>query len=350
MNVKICRVGADRTDEWNRIAKESPHGTIFHSWDWLAIAARYSGCTLHPLIGYNKGEAVGIFPLFSMKRFGLNFVFSPPPHTALLYLGPALLSDIISMQSKKEKMYSSFQEGVNTYLEQELRPHYVQIYLAPNYSDPRFFAWSGYAVKPEYNYVSDLTEGPEELFQHLPKKRRNAIRQAQRRGMTVEMGGRKELEVIYHLMVERYREQGMAVQVPQDYLIEILETYPENLKIFVTYYEGEIVTGLIDIHYKDALLSWIGNPKPSKPISPSPNDLIQWEEIQYCSKMGITSYVQIGTAGNERLHSYYSTKFNPRLDVRFSAKKSSVFMGCIESAYTHAYKPALSHVKKSWKQ
>ncbi len=347
MIVKVCRVDEERADEWNRIINESPQGTIFHTWNWLNIAARHSGCTLHPLIGYVKNEPVGLFPLFSRRQFGLNFVFSPPPHTALLYLGPALLSDKIPLQSKRENMYSSFLDKVNEYIDQELRAHYVQIFLPPNFSDPRFFTWSGYTVRPEYNYVSDLMPGAEKLFQSLPKKKRQDITRARKRGITVKMGGKSELDAIYHLMVERYREQGRSVLVPKEYLFDILDTYPKNLKIFVTHYEGEIVSGLIDIIDKDSLLSWIGNPKPLKSISPSPNDLLLWEEIQYCCEQGISSYVTMGAAGNERLHTYYSTKFNPRLDVRFSAKKSSFFVECLESAYAHAYKPAISYVKRS---
>jgi len=347
MNVKICRADDGDADEWNRIADESPQGTIFHTWNWLKIAEKYSGFVLHPLIGYVKNDPVGLFPLFTRKRFGLNFVFSPPPHTALLYLGPALLSDTIPLQSRREMINSSFLDGVNDYINQELRAQYVQAFLPPKFSDPRPFTWSGYTVKPEYNYVSDLSPGAESLYQSLPKKKKQDIQRAQRRGITVEMGGKEELNAIYELMVERYREQGKSVLVPREYLFEILGTYPENLKIFVTYHEGEIVTGLIDIQDKDSLLSWIGNPKPLKSISPSPNDLLQWVEIQYCCQEGITSYVTMGAAGNERLHTYYSSKFNPHLDVRFSVKKCSPFMGCLESAYVNAGKPVKSFLKKS---
>ena len=58
-------------------------------------------------------------------------------------------------------------------------------------------------------------------------------------------------------------------------------TFNDNITVFVTLIEGEIVTGLIDLHYRDTLYSWIGNPKPRMPISPSPNDLMAWEIIRY---------------------------------------------------------------------
>lgn len=346
MKVKVCRVDGEMTEEWNRIANESPHGTIFHTWDWLTIAGKHSGFTLHPLIGYVNNEPVALLPLFHRKKFGLNLVFSPPPHTALLYLGPAFLFDDMQ-QSKREHIYSSFLDGVNDYIKRELNAHYVQVFLPPKLYDPRPFTWSGYTVKPEYNYVTDLSPGADYLIQSLPKKKRQDINRAYKRGIRVEMGGKKELEAIYNLMVDRYREQGRSVLVPKEYLFDIYDIYHNQIKVFVTKYEGEIATGLIDVLYKNSLHSWIGNPKPLIEISPSPNDLLLWEEIQYCCEHGFSSYVTMGAAGNERLHTYYSSKFNPDLEIRFSAKKCSSIIGCIEATYAGAYKPAKSYIKKS---
>lgn len=347
MNVELCKANAENIEEWNRLVDESPQGTIFHTWNWLTIAAKHSGYTVHPLIGYENNKPVALFPLFHMKKFGMDFVFSPPPHSALLYLGPVFLFDEKLHQSGRENVYESFLAGVNDYIKQELHAQYVQIYLPPKLLDPRPFAWSGYTVKPEYNYVTDLRIGADALMENLPKKKRQDINRAYKRGITVELGGEKELEVIYDLMVERYKEQGQLVLVPKAYLFEIYDEYADQMRIFVTKYEGQIVTGLIDVQYKNSLYSWIGNPKPSIEISPSPNDLLLWEEIKYCCEQGFTSYVTMGAAGNERLHTYYSSKFNPKLDVRFSAKKCSPIVGCAELAYTNILKPAKSYIKRS---
>ncbi|GAB7016036.1 lipid II:glycine glycyltransferase FemX [Methanogenium cariaci] len=346
MNVELYRVDRKNAGEWDEIVHESSHGTIFHTWDWLNIAATHSGFALHPLMGSVNDEPIGLLPLFQKKQFGINLVVSPPPHTALLYLGPVLRFDAVQQQSKRERLYVSFLDAINDYIRQELKAQYVQIFLPPALSDPRPFTWSGYTVKPEYSYVTDLSPGAEHLFLSLPKKKRQDINRAQKRGLTVETGGKHELEAVYNLMVDRYREQGRTVRVPKEYLCEIYDAYPENVKIFVARSEGDIVTGLIDILYENTLLSWIGNPKPLKNISPSPNDLLVWEEIQYCCKQGLTSYVTMGTAGNERLHTYYSSKFNPNLDIRFSAKKCSSFVVCMESAYTNVYKPVTSSLKR----
>lgn len=345
MNAQLECVDKTNAGEWDRIVHESPHGTIFHTWKWLEIAGTHSGFTLHPLIGYVKGEPVGLIPLFHRKICGINLVFSPPPHLSLLYLGPVLCLNSLQQQKKKEETYVSFLDCVNDYIKRQLKAQYVQIFLPPKLSDPRPFTWSGYTVKPEYNYETDVCIGPETLYSNLPKKKRQQINGSYRRGITVEIGGKEELEEVYNLMVERYSEQGRQVLVPKKYLFEIYDAYSEYFVIFVGKYQDETITGVIDINYNNSLFSWIGNPKPPKKIPSSSNDIIQWEEIKYCCREGLTSYVTMGAAGNERLHTYYSSKFNPHLDVRFSAKKCSPYVRCIESGYTSIYKPMMNYLK-----
>ena len=347
MNVELECVDGSYADEWDQIVNDSPYGTIFHTWKWLEIAANHSGFVMHPLVGYVKGEPVGLFPLFHRKVYGINFAFSPPPHVALLYLGPVLRfnDNMTKHQKRREDLYLSFFDCVNNYIKQVLKAQYIQIFLPPKLSDPRPFTWSGYSVKPEYNYETDLSSGPETLFQNLPKKKRQNINGAYKRGIIIEMGGKEEIEEIYALMVERYKEQGRRVRVPKEYLLEIYDAYNENIKVFVTKYEDEIVTGVIDIVFKNSLFSWIGNPKPRKIIPSSSNDILQWEEIQYCFRENLSSYVTMGAAGNERLHTYYSSKFNPSLDVRFSAKKCSSCVRVIESAYRGVYTPMMEFIK-----
>ena len=142
MIVKLSDVDNNNAGEWDQIVHESPHGTIFHTWDWLNIAGNHSGFTLHPLMGYVNDEPVGLFPLFQRKFFGINLVVSPPPHTALLYLGPVLCFYENYPQSKREQLYVSFLDAVNDYIKQELKGQYVQISLPPKLSDPRPFTWS----------------------------------------------------------------------------------------------------------------------------------------------------------------------------------------------------------------
>jgi hypothetical protein len=325
--------------EWESIIDGSPHGTIFHSWNWLKIIERHTGTHLYPLVGMKDGECVGVYPLFFQKKGLFNMVYSPPPRTALFYLGPVLANSDTLKQDKRETIYIEFQNSIDEFINNQLKADYILISLSPNLLDPRPFTWSGYTVEPHYDYVADLTCGADSLFQNLDKKQRQNLNRAKKRGITVELGGKTEFDTLLDLMDIRYAQQAKIVTAARGYFSDLYDIYKNELKIFVAKVEGEIVTGSIDFHYKKIHYSWIGSPKPKVPISPSPNDLVMWESVQYAIGQGCTSYVTMSAAGNKRLHSYYAAKFNPELKIRFSAKKTTMIAGILEHGYTDVIKP-----------
>jgi len=347
LSVEIRVASEKDASLWDRLVESSPHGTIFHTWKWLKIAEKHTNSRLYPLIGYKGTEPVGIFPLFFQKKTFLKMVFSPPPHVAIIYLGPVLVDYDKLKRSKREINFVEFQKQIDKFIKEELKANYISISLPPGLPDPRPFQWNGYEVEPAYEYVMDLSKGIEYIWQkNYDKKLRENINRAIRRGIYIEEGGKKELEVIYDLMIERYAEQDRIVTVPKEYLLDVYDAFSENIKIFVAKYEEEIITGTIDIYYKDKIVSWIGNPRPRVKISPSPNDLLNWEAMKYACEHSFRYYEMVGAAGNERLHSYYS-KCNPELLVRFSVKKCSFIAKCLETSYVKILKPMSARFRLS---
>jgi CelD/BcsL family acetyltransferase involved in cellulose biosynthesis len=345
MTVELHIAGNDDIREWDRISSESPHGTLFHQWNWLKIAEKYTRTRLYPLIGIKNGIPVGVFPLFFQKKGPARMVFSPPPHAAMFYLGPAMLGYNSLRQEKWEFLYADFIKSAENFIITNLRANYISIGLSPALQDPRPFTWSGYAVEPAFDYVTDLRKGADYLFQSLDKKQRQDINRAKKRGISVERGGQDEISLIMDLMTNRYEEQAKIVTLSKEYLTDIFDSYRDNITVFVTRVEGEIVTGLIDLHYQDTLYSWIGNPKPRVPVSPSPNDLMAWEAILYGCDQKFKSHVTMSAAGNERLHTYYASKFEPELSIRFNVKRTSYTSGLFEKGYTRILKPLRGKMK-----
>jgi hypothetical protein len=345
MTVEIRIAKNDDASEWDRIISMSPHGTLFHQWNWLKITQKHTRSTLYPVIGTKNGVPVGVFPLFFQKKGPFRMVFSPPPHAAIFYLGPVMVRDDSLSQEKWETRYVDFLTSVESFILNDLNANYISIAFSPALQDPRPFIWTGYTIEPAYDYVTDLSKGADYLFQSLDKKQRQDLNRATKRGITVETGGQKEIGLILDLMTNRYEEQAKIVTLPQEYLADIYGTFNDNITVFVTLVEGEIVTGLIDLRYRETLYSWIGNPKPRVPVSPSPNDLMAWEAIRYGCEQNFKSYVTLGAAGNERLHTYYASKFDPELSVRFNAKKTSFTSRVFEKGYTNILKPLRGKMK-----
>ena len=340
MTLEIRHAKKIDAQDWDSIIDRSSYGTIFHHWDWLDITQKYTGTTLIPLM-VTKGEnPVGVFPLFLKKRGIYRTVFSPPPHSGLFYLGPVLIDDGDQKQDHREMRFQDFHRAIEKVIREEIRPNYISIALPPGLTDPRSYTWSGYSVEPRYDYSTDLTLGEEILYSALSKKQRQDINRSQKRGVSVELGGKEEYVEILDLMESRYREQEKPTTIPRGYLLDLYERYKENMVIFAARYREETITGLIDLQYRNSISSWIGNPRPrmSENVG-SPNLFVGWEAIKQGCRSGCTSYVTMSAAGNERLHGYYSSQFNPSLKIRFHAKKMTFAGQILEKGYIRIIKP-----------
>jgi len=345
MTVEIRIAQKADAKEWDEINSKSPYGTIFHQWEWLKITEKHTQTTLYPLVGIKNNNPIGIFPLFFQKNGPVRMVFSPPPHAALFYLGPVMVGYDILKQERREINYFGFQNSVEKFINHDLKANYVSISLTPALQDPRPFTWSGYIVAPNYDYIIDVRMGLDHLLQALDKRGRQNLNHAKKKGITVEIGGKKEYEKILDLMEIRYAQQGKTLISPRQYYLDIYDAFKQKVKIFVAKYHGEVVTGSIDLQYKDSHYSWIGNPKPINPLSPSPNDLLIWESVRYAHEQGYKQYITMNAAGSKRLHSYYASKFNPKLNVHFTVKKNSYFTRILEKGYSSIIKPLKGKAK-----
>jgi hypothetical protein len=346
MNVEIRIANDSDAKEWDTIISQSPDGTFFHQWKWLKIAEKHTGMKLYPLIGIKDNIPIGLFPLFFQKKGPVRLVFSPPPHAAIFYLGPIIIGYDSLKQQKKEKNYHEFQNSVEHFIIHDLEANYISIILPPYLQDLRPFVWSGYSIEPQYDYITDISIGPESLLQTLDKKLRQNLNRAIKRGITVETGGKKEFEIILDLMDIRYAQQAKYVTAKRDYFLEIYDEFKDNMKIFVAKVDGEVITGNIDFQYRNGHYSWIGNPKPKNPISPSPNDLLIWESVRYAYDHGFKYYITMSAAGDRRLHEYYASKFNPELKINFLVKKTTFIAKLLEKGYSDILKPWRGRMKQ----
>jgi len=339
MPIEIKVAGNDDAALWDRLVGSSPHGTIFHTWKWLKIAEKHTNSKLYPIIGYKGTEPIGVYPLFLIKKRGVKLVFSPPPKTLLLYLGPAFVNFQKLKQSVRESLFVEFQAEVDEFIASELRGNYVRVRTSPWLLDSRPLRWAGYEVEPLYTYMIDLTKGVEHVWSNLNRKLRVSIEKTRREGVSVEMGDKEDLEFLRNALAARFEAQGFKPQKDyyKAYLHDLYETFhPQNMKIFIAKHGGERVGGLVALCYKDWAALWIGVPKTDlKGIYP--NDLALWEAIKWACEHGFKYYEEMDAGDAPRLR-HFKAKFNPELAVWFSAVKYSslVFKG-LEKAVRAVY-------------
>jgi hypothetical protein len=321
---------------WDRIVDSSPQGTLFHSWKWLRIAEKHTRTRLYPLMGIKGETVIGILPVFHMKKFGLSSVFSPPPSTAIPYLGPVIDNYGNYKQSKKESMDKNFQRSADYFIQNQLDCGFTSMALTINH-DPRPYKWSNYELVPVFDYHIDIGSDISSIWQNMDANLKGHIKRTEKSGIIIESGSKNDLVDIYNSLVRRYREQKKSVTVSKEYLLDLYDTFStDHMNIFAAKQQGETVGGISTLSYKDRVLYWIGGAKQEISHN-SPNDLAQWEAIRYANLKGYKIYEEIG-AGTERL-AEFKAKYNPKLVSRFSVKKySSFFYQYAEKGYSHGIK------------
>jgi CelD/BcsL family acetyltransferase involved in cellulose biosynthesis len=347
MTIELRTAKTDDAKEWNNLILQSPHGTPFHTWNWLKITEKHTYTKLYPLIGIQNDTPVGLFPLFFQKNGPIRMVFSPPPHAAIPSLGPVLLGYDTLRQAKWESRYVEFQKSVDNFISEELQANYVSISLPPGLGDPRPYTWSGYSADPHFDYQVDLSKGIERLYKSLNNRQRSDLAKAEKLGMTMELGSKNEYDSILDLLDVRYAEQGKIITVSREYFHEIYNTFKDDIKIIVINVDGKAATGLIFLRNRDSLLAWVGNPKPKNRISPSPNHLLYWESVKYASEQKFTYFSVMGAAGDVRLHEFYASRFNPDLKIRYDVSQYSFSIGMLEKGYANILKPLRAKIRYS---
>jgi hypothetical protein len=91
-------------ETWDTFVDESPHGLLFHKWDYITITAQHTGYRLLPYGVYKGDELVCLAPLYFRSTHGVKTLFSPPPMQAVIPYQGFILSKGFGMlkQSKRE--------------------------------------------------------------------------------------------------------------------------------------------------------------------------------------------------------------------------------------------------------
>jgi len=317
------RIAGEKDDkEWDDTVLASINGTIFHTWSWLKIVERHTKTTLYPVMAYKGNELVGLYPFFVRSHPFFKLAFSPPPGAYLLYLGPLFPGYEHLKQDKREGVYFDFLKEIDTLIFKNLGCSYSRINSSPRLYDSRPFYWQKYSVSPYYTYRIPLINGADHVLGQFDRKLRVDIKKAIREGVTVRIGEKKDLGIIHKAISRRFIEQGYKPKNYLPYLSDLFDAFsPENFKIFLAEYKEQVIGGMIALRYKDIAFLWVGVPKSNIP-GISPNDLVQWEGIQWACKNGCLYYEEMDSGEDPRLTSY-KAKYNPDIEIWYSATKYS---------------------------
>jgi lipid II:glycine glycyltransferase (peptidoglycan interpeptide bridge formation enzyme) len=310
---------------WDDTVLSSPHGMIFHTWQWLKLVELNTSTILLPMLVYKGTQLIALYPVFLQKKGFFTLAFSPPPGAYMLYLGPVIIDYESLKQDKKESVFIQIQEEIDKYLFGKNKCILSRIRTPPGLLDSRPLRWSGYRIEPLYTYRIPLAAGTKIVWENLDRKLRVDINKAVREGVTVRAGDWEDLEFIHTALFNRYLAQGFKPNDYTKYLRSLYNCfYPDNLKIFVAEYKGERAGGIITLCYHNVMFHWVGVPKSSL-VGISANDLVQWEAIKWAADHDFKQY-EIMDSGDVPQFRQFKAKWNPELIIWYSATRYSSFI------------------------
>jgi hypothetical protein len=320
MKMEVKPAEGKHLENWNEYVKKSQQGTIFHTMEWLKIAEKFSGGRLYPIIGLRGEEVVALYPVFFIRKKTIKTVFSPPPNMGIQYLGPAYIGIDGLKQDRVERILDEVHEGFETFIERDLRPNYSFVLTSPGAMDARHYIWRGYDTKPLFTYRVDLSGGVPGVWSHIQKNLRNDILRTEKKGIIIEDGNAGNLKALTGIIKDRYREQGIEFEV-DDRMVKELYTKlsPEFMGIKVVKVDGIIAGGMIIFYHKETAVHWQGSvERGHKGLALG--DMIIWNSIKTAIGKGLKT-LELGGANNKAISSFKS-KFHPKLDIYFLARKS----------------------------
>ncbi|KAB1185099.1 MULTISPECIES: GNAT family N-acetyltransferase [Haloferax] len=312
MTIEIEAFDRSRRDEWDRYVERSGDASIFHQYRALELQAKHSNSTLHPLVGFKNEQAIGLYPVFEIRKGPVKTAFSPPPNLGVPYLGPVLLGGSGIKQRKLERRRNQFIEGCTNWVNNNIDPTYTHVRVGDYYTDMRIFQWGGCTVTPKYTYNVDLDRSEEDLLLSFSRSARRNIRDGEDVASNISIGGREDLEAILALVEDRYDEQDLAFDIPSAFVRGLYDELPDGqVQPYVFKTDGEFVSGIIVLNYGKTTYRWLGGARPKGDYRVDVNDLLDWRIMCDAKDAGRVRYDLVG-ANNRRLNRYKG-KYNPEL-------------------------------------
>lgn len=320
MAISIERTDRTDRDDWNRAVERAPYTNPFHQYEALEVLADHSDTELHPLVGYNGAEPIGVFPLFASDRGRWTTALSPPWLLKSFYLGPALLNLGKMKRRKAERYRRSFVEGCLDWVDDHLDAARLKFRADPRFDDVRPFNWNGFDATPYYTYVVDLTGDPETIMDRFSRDARSNVRNTDESRYSVREGDQDAVRRIIALVADRHAIQDEPYRLTPEFVVDLYDRLPDGqIRPYVCRVDGELATGLVVLEYGDTMYRWQGGVTPDVDVPAT--DLLDWHLVRAAHERGRTRYDLIG-ANIPRLCEY-KAKFGPEVEAYYNLEKRS---------------------------
>ena len=183
-------------------------------------------------------------------------------------------------------------------------------------------------IQPRYVFRLDIKGKTEdEIFAEFHQKTRYNVRLAMKKGIEIREGTKEDLKAFHQIMKVTGKRDNFMIR-PLSYFEKMYdELAPEHLKLMMAYYNGQPVSGIIDIIYGNKIWYLYGA-SSNEHRNLMPNYLLQWEMIKYSIEHGKDMYDFRGVTGivDEKDPHYGLYRFKKGFNAKFTEFVGEVYI------------------------
>ncbi|MBE7019190.1 MAG: peptidoglycan bridge formation glycyltransferase FemA/FemB family protein [Ruminococcaceae bacterium] len=290
----VTELTKDRYEEYEEFNKNHPKGHFMQSVLWAQMKPEWKNVILICTDKNNKikgSMSVLIRPVPVIKR---TIMYSPRGPVCDLDDKETLkeLYDGIKKLAKKHKAYvfkaDPDVKSDNEVFKQNLKNAGFKI-------TPGSQTFDG--IQPCFVFRLDVSgKTEEEIFNNFQSKTRYNVRLSVKKGVTVRLGGKEDINDFQRLMEETGLRDEFVVR-PASYFEKMLEVYGDNARLYMADYEGKPIAGTLAIYYGNKVWYLYGA-SGNAYRNVMPNYQLQWEMIRWSIEKGCDIYDFRGVPGD----------------------------------------------------
>ncbi|MGT2425268.1 GNAT family N-acetyltransferase [Amnibacterium kyonggiense] len=191
----ISFIRARSEEEWDAALADDESATPFHEWSWLQLQSELTGDRLIPLVVFEGGEPIGVFPIFTRRELAIRSLPSTFP-----YLGPTVTGSRLTAMIRAFRSWQ-LRNGL-------LDVHFEMRFLAEDQvGDLHDVAEE---VKAERTFVIDLSHGSQEALEaSFNRNARRKLKTADAAGVEVRASTYEDIrDVLPVVLAEAFRRHG----------------------------------------------------------------------------------------------------------------------------------------------
>ena len=283
----------DRKSDWNRFVSGCPAGDFMQAWEWGDLKARTGWTPLRLALERDGGLVAGMQILQRQAPGGRCLFYAPrgplaPPER------PELLAELLAEARQLGRARRALALKIDPALPEPHAAFVADLWRLGLRPAPNMTHFGG--VQPRYVMKVDLAPTPDDLLASFHTKWRYNIRLAQKKGVTIRVGGRDDLPAFYEVLQETCRRDGFSVRALSYYEdLWDLVLAPGLGGLFLGSVGEELICGAITLALGPQ--AWyVYGASSNRLRNTMPNHLLQWEMMQWAQARGCTVYDMRGVA------------------------------------------------------